>query len=320
MAVKFRDYYEVLGVDRSASADEIKKAFKKLARKYHPDVAKDEPQAEEKFKEVNEAYEVLGDPEKRKKYDQLGRNWQHGSDFTPPPGSYGYGYSGGGGAEEFHFEGSTGFSDFFENLFGGRAAGDSFGGFGFGNRGGGYRQANMPMQGQDVEADLLVTLDEVIKGGERHIRLQGETGEIKTIRVKIPKGVTAGQMIRCAGLGGPGYNGGKQGDLYFRVRLERHPFFTVEDRNVSAPLELQPWECVLGSEKTVKTPIGSVKLKVPPGTEPGTKFRVPGKGIPGSGGNSSGDFYAIAEVVIPASLTSKERELWEALAENSSTQ
>lgn len=314
MAVKFRDYYEVLGVKRSASADEIKKAFKKLARKYHPDVAKDEPEAEEKFKEVNEAYEVLGDPEKRKKYDQLGHNWQHGSDFTPPPGNYGYGYSGGGGAQEFHFEGSTGFSDFFENLFGGRTAGDPFGGFGYGSRGGGYRQADTPVQGQDIEADLLVTLDEVIGGGERQIRLQSQSGEEKTIRVKIPKGVTAGQMIRCAGLGGPGYNGGKPGDLYFRVRLERHPFYSIEDRDISAPLELHPWECVLGTEKNVKTPVGTVKLKVPPGTASGTRFRVPGKGIPGGGGKSGGDFYAVVEMIIPDSISSKQRELWEALA------
>ena len=212
MAVKYRDYYETLGVTKTASQDEIKKAFKKLARQYHPDVAKDQPDAEERFKAVNEAYEVLGDAEKRQKYDTLGPGWEQGQDFG--------GYSGhpGGGHYDYNFGGSTGFSDFFESMFGGRGGGDPFSAYG-GARGGRRPRSTQPMAGEDIEADLLVRIEEIMHGSTREVRLarptaDGQRGKETTIRVKIPKGIAGGQRIRCGGMGYPGVNGGPEGDLY----------------------------------------------------------------------------------------------------------
>ncbi|MDF1816312.1 MAG: J domain-containing protein [Verrucomicrobiales bacterium] len=311
MAVHFRDYYEVLGVSRNAGQDDIKKAFKKLARKYHPDLAADKEAAEEKFKEVNEAYEVLSDPAKRKKYDLLGENWQHGADFTPPPGTGGFGYDTGGGHYEYHFGGSTGFSDFFENLFGGRAAGDPFG------YGGGGRRSR-PVQGQDIESDLLVSLSEVIKGGERLIRLQAsDTGKVKTVKIKIPKGVSEGQSIRCAGLGGESPTGGKAGDLLLRIRYERHPDYSFKGSDVYSDLNLAPWDCVLGCQKEIRTPHGSVRMRIPPHSQAGNQMRIKNHGLPKSG-DENGDFYIKIQVAIPKSLTPKQKELWEALAKHAS--
>ena len=245
MAVQYRDYYETLGVDKTASQDEIKKAFKKLARKYHPDVAKELPDAEERFKGVNEAYEVLGDPEKRKKYDTLGANWQHGAGY-PSGGSYS-GYPG-GGQYDYNFGGSTGFSDFFESFFGGRAGAgaDPFGGYGGARRG----RSTRPAEGEDIEADLLVRIEEIMHGSTREVRLarpsaDGRPGKETTIRVKIPKGIGEVQKIRCAGLGYPGSNGGPDGDLYMRVRIERHPLYKPDGRDLDSELVLAPWEFAL---------------------------------------------------------------------------
>lgn len=323
MAVEFRDYYEVLGVQRSSSQDEIRKAFRKLARKYHPDVAEDKASAEEKFKEINEAYEVLSDPDKRSKYDALGANWKHGAEFRPPPGGGFEGFPGGfdfgggqGGAYEYHF-GGTGFSDFFESLFGGRgraaSAGGGFGGFP------GAAQARGPRKGADVEADLLVTLEECMHGSERTLTLQGADGARKTARVKVPKGIREGQSIRCAGLGSPGAGGGAPGDLYLRVRLERHPEFRVSGSDLLHDLDLAPWEAVLGAEVKIKTLHGTAKLKIPPGTSGGTEFRLRGQGLPdGKGG--FGNLFAVARIAVPESISDDERKHWEALAANSSFQ
>jgi len=341
MAVEYRDYYDILGVDKSASQDDIKRAFKKLARKYHPDIAKDEAEAETKFKEVNEAYEVLGDPEKRKKYDALGPNWEQAADFSGAGGPGGFGGGGGPGGfsgfpggfsgtdedgvhYEYHFDGSTGFSDFFENLFGGRTAGDPFGAFGAGGPGsGGPRRSRgaQPMAGQDIEADLLVRIEEIMQGATREIRfarptLEGPPKE-STIRVKVPKGVTEGQMIRCAGMGYPGIRGGPDGDLYLRVRIERHPSYKVSGHDLTSELVLAPWDVVLGKTVTTPTPHGDVKLTVKPGTQPGTRMRVRGKGLPdGSGG--FGDLYVTVAVEYPPSPSEEERKLWRELAEKSS--
>ncbi|MEC5127329.1 DnaJ C-terminal domain-containing protein [Verrucomicrobiales bacterium BCK34] len=300
MAVSFQDYYEVLGVDRDASDGEIKKAFRKLARTLHPDVAKDGDVSEERFKKVNEAYEVLGDPEKRKKYDKLGANWEHGSDF-----SGGYGHQG-GAQYEYNFGGSTGFSDFFESMFGNRTSGDPFG------YGGGA--PNRPTRGRDIESDLLVTLDEVIHGGERMLQLQSPSGKPRKFKVKIPKGIKAGHSIRCAGLGSPGVNGGKTGDLFLKVRYERHPFYRVEGSDILSDLEVAPWECVLGATKEVTTPQGKVRLKIPPNSENGTQMRVPKRGLPRTNGEP-GDFFAVVEIVIPESISEEERVHWQALAD-----
>lgn len=312
MAVKYRDYYETLGVSKDASQEDIKKAFKKLARKYHPDVAKDQPDAEERFKAVNEAYEVLGDPEKRRKYDTLGPGWQQGQDFGG-----GSGYP--GGDYEYHFGGSTGFSDFFESLFGGRGGGgDPFGAFG-GARGARRPHSNRPMAGEDIEADLLVRIEEIMNGSTREVRLarptaDGRPGKESTIRVKIPKGIAEGQRIRCAGLGYPGVNGGPDGDLYLRVRLERHPRYTPDGHDLDSELVLAPWEVVLGASVTIPTPHGEVKMNVKPGTQPGTKLRLRGKGLP-TGKDGHGDLYVTVVVEFPEEVTEEEKALWISLAE-----
>ena len=319
MAVQYRDYYETLGVGKTASQDEIKKAFKKLARKYHPDVAKDLPDAEERFKAMNEAYEVLGDPEKRKKYDTLGANWQQGAGAPAGGGSSGYP---GGGQYDYNFGGSTGFSDFFESFFGGRAGGgggaDPFGGYGGAARG----RSTRPMEGEDIEADLLVRIEEIMHGSTREVRLSrpsadGRPGKETTIRVKIPKGIGEGQKIRCAGLGYPGANGGPDGDLYMRVRLERHPLYKPDGRDLDSDLVLAPWEFVLGASVTIPTPHGDVKMSVKAGTPPGTKMRLRGKGLP-KGKEEFGDLYVTLTVEFPESVSDEEKELWKTLAEKTS--
>ncbi|CAN5393206.1 J domain-containing protein [soil metagenome] len=319
MAVQFKDYYEVLGVSRDADKDTIRKAFRKLARKYHPDTADDKVSAEEKFKEINEAYEVLGDAAKRKKYDALGQDWQHGADFRPPGGAgggYG-GFPGGMEGAEFSF-GGTGFSDFFETFFGGRrtrGGGDPFSGA-FGGGGGAPRST----KGRDIETDILVTLDEVMEGSVRTLSLQAADGTRKTARVKVPVGVEEGQMIRCAGLGGPGAGGGANGDLYLKVRMERHPDFRVDGSDLIYDLELAPWEAVLGARVPVRTLHGNVNLRVPEGIATGTELRLRSKGLPKGSGGEFGDLYAVAKIVVPESVDAEERALWDKLAKSSMCQ
>ncbi len=318
MAAQFRDYYETLGVSKSASADEIKSSFRKLARKHHPDLAKDKKAAEEKFKEINEAYEVLSDPEKRKKYDEYGSNWQHAGNGFPGGregngggaggfggfgGFGGGGHGGGGDASEFHF-GGTGYSDVFELVFGPRR------GRGFG---GGADFEETPRRGRDVEADILVTLDEVLGGATRQISFRkGNSPEVQTYTVKIPKGVREGQRIRLAGQGSPGASG-EAGDLYLRVKLQQHPDYRFEGADIHHEADVPAWQAVLGGELTIPTPDGRVKLKIPAGTQNGRKFRIPGRGLPEKGGGR-GDFYAVVEIAIPESLTPEQKELWEKLS------
>jgi curved DNA-binding protein len=314
MAVQFRDYYETLGVSKTATSDEIKNAFRKLARKHHPDVATDKKTAEEKFKEINEAYEVLSDPEKRRKYDEFGANWRQGG-FQPPPGwQYGTGGQGptegfdfgDGGGTEFHF-GGTGFSDFFEQLFGSRRRGG-------GRAGGGVDFGNVPMRGQDVEADIMVTLEEAFHGSTRQISFRrGDSPEVQTYTVKIPKGVREGQRIRLAGQGGSGFGGAQSGDLFLRVKFQKHPDFEVEGTDLYREVPVPAARCVLGGEVEVQTLDGRAKLRIPPGTQNGKKFRLPGKGLPAKGG-ARGDFYAVVDVVLPAKVSDAERKLWEKLA------
>jgi curved DNA-binding protein len=314
MAVQFRDYYETLGVSKNATDDEIKSAFRKLARKYHPDVAKDKKAAEEKFKQINEAYEVLGDPEKRKKYDQLGANWNQPGGFQPPPdwgqqqpggGHYQWAGGDGGGGVEFEFNG-TGFSDFFEAFFGGGRGRSAFGGFG-------GRQATAE-RGADVEADILVTLEEALHGSTRTISLRrGGSSKVENYQVKIPKGVHEGQRIRLAGQGEAGAGGGKSGDLFLRVRLAKHPDFTVEGSDLIHEVKIAPWQAALGSEIKVPTLEGSVKLKIPPGTQGGQRFRLRERGLPSATGKR-GDLYVITQIQIPKKLSEREREIWTQLA------
>jgi curved DNA-binding protein len=312
MAVQFRDYYETLGVSKTASDDEIKSAFRKLARKYHPDVAKDKKAAEEKFKQINEAYEVLSDPEKRKKYDQLGANWNQPGGFQPPPGwgqqpgggSYQWGGDGGGGVE-FEF-GGTGFSDFFEAFFGGGRGRSAFGGFG-------GRSATAE-RGADVEADILVPLEEALNGSVRTVSLRrAGSNKVEKYQVKIPRGVHEGQRIRLAGQGEAGARGGKSGDLFLRVRLGKHPDFSVEGSDLIHEVKIAPWQAVLGTDLKVPTLEGSVKMKIPAGTQGGQRFRLKERGLPSAAGRR-GDLYIVAQIQVPKKITEREREIWSQLA------
>ncbi len=320
MPVQYKDYYEILGVPRSASDNEIKKAFRKLAREFHPDVAKDKKRAEEKFKEVNEAYEVLGDPAKRKKYDELGANWKSGAEFRPPPGwesfSGGQAFRGrGAGSEEFEFHfGGTGFSDFFEQLFG--SMGRGRGGFG---RSAGFQEEELAERGRDIEGDIMVTLEEAMHGSVRTVNVRcpvGRSVKTETCQVKIPPGVTEGQKLRLAGRGETGAGGGAPGDLYLRVRLAKHPDFEVEDHNLVHETELAPWEAVLGAEISVPTLDGRVNIKIPPGTQNGQKLRVRGRGLPERGGGH-GDLMVVTKITVPAKVSDAEKKMWEQLARDS---
>ena len=317
MAVEFKDYYATLGVAREASEADVKKAFRKLARQYHPDVAKDKKVAEEKFKAINEANEVLSDPAKRKKYDQLGANWQDGGRFQAPPGRSGTRGRGtsGGSAQEFHF-GGTGFSDFFEQFFsGGSRPGFSHDGAGFDHAAAGENQAR---RGGDIEGDILVTLEEAMTGTVRRISLKTmnpRTDEVikHTFQVRIPPGAADGRRIRVPGQGEPGHGGAPAGDLYLRVRHAAHPNFHTREADLYHELDVAPWEAVLGAEIVVPTLDGSVRLRIPPGTEHGQQLRVRGRGLPKGKNGGRGDFHALVHVQLPAGLTAEERAQWEKL-------
>jgi curved DNA-binding protein len=310
MAVQFRDYYQTLGVSKTASQDEIKSAFRKLARKFHPDTATDKKSAEEKFKEINEAYEVLGDPEKRRKYDEFGAGWEHGA--PPPSGGWphaggfpgGAGFPGGGGeGVEFEF-GGTGFSDFFEQMFGSRRRGF---------RGAGFEQT--PQRGSDIEADIMVTIEEAFHGSMRQISFRrSDSEQAQTYTVKIPRGVHEGQRIRLAGQGAAGAAGGQAGDLYLRVRFQKHPDYEVEGSDLYREVGVPAWKCVLGGAVELETLDGTAKLRIPAGTQPGKKFRLAGYGLPEAGGRR-GDLYAVITVDLPEQLSPAEKALWEQLAE-----
>jgi len=316
MSAQFKDYYAALGVARGASAAEIKKAFRTLARKYHPDTAADTAGAEDKFKEVNEAHEVLSDPEKRKKYDRLGSRWQEGDDFGPPPGAGAAGGQGPPQGQEFHF-GGTGFSDFFEQYFSGGSR------YGFSQdweeaARAEAGEAGRARRGHDIEGDILVTLEEAMHGTLRPISLQSvnrETGHSQThsFQVRIPPGATNGRRIRVPGQGEPGRHGGTAGDLYLRVRHAAHPDFTTRENDVLHELDVAPWEAVLGAEVVVPTLDGSIKLRIPAGTESGQTLRVRGRGLPKGKTGERGDFLVAIRVVLPTCLSDAERALWEQL-------
>ncbi|MBS1200016.1 MAG: cytochrome biosis protein [Proteobacteria bacterium] len=295
--MQFKDYYEVLGVGRDAKAEDIKRAYRRLARKYHPDVSK-EPNAEERFKEVQEAYEVLKDPEKRAAYDQLGRDYRPGQDFRPPPDwGQGFEFSGPGGA--------GGFSDFFEQLFG---QGSPFGGRGPGRQ--------FDVRGEDHHAQIDLSLEQAYAGGTHTIGLQhpetGRDGRVelrsRQLKVRIPAGVTDGQVIRLAGQGAPGVGRGGRGDLYLKVALRPHPLFVVDRRDVTLTLPVAPWEAALGGVVPVPTPGGTVELRLPPNSRAGQKLRLKGRGLPGT---PPGDQYVVLQVVLPPAETPAARELFE---------
>ncbi len=302
MAVDFKDYYGTLGVSRTATPEELKQAFRALARLHHPDVAKNKVSGEERFKEINEAYEVLGDPAKRRKYDELGARWQD-PEGSPPPAPPGAADGAGPGAAEFHF-GGTGFSDFFEQFFGGGGQPFPAGG----SRG----------HGADIEGDIMVTLGEVLNGTLRPISLQTidpRTGAAEThsFTVRIPPGAAEGRRIRVAGKGGPGAGDRPAGDLYLRVRYAAHPDFRAHGADLYHDLDLAPWEAALGANVVVPSLEGALKLRIPPGTDAGRQLRVGGHGLPQGRTGGRGDLHVVTTIRMPAKLTEEERELWEKL-------
>lgn len=319
MPVEFQDYYATLGVARDATEEEIKKAFRTQAKKHHPDIAKDKKAAEEKFKEINEAYEVLGDPETRKKYDRLGARWKEG-EFQPPPEWQNRTTGGNGAAQQEHHFGGTGFSDFYGQFFGGGRSRDFEEMFRGGR--GAPEEAEEPgfsIPGSDIEGDIVVTLDEVRKGSTRTISLQrvnpttGQT-ETDTIKVHIPIGVHDGQAIRVRGKGGQGLGGGPAGDLYLRVRFAAHPDFRARGADLYYDLALAPWEGVLGVTPLVPAlGGGQVKVRIPSGSNNGQQFRVRGQGLPKGKSGERGDLYVVVNVRLPSQVTSEERDLWEKL-------
>lgn len=307
--MEYKDYYKIMGVNRDASQDEIKRAYRKLARKYHPDVSK-EADAEVKFKEVGEAYEVLKDPEKRAAYDQLGANWKAGQDFNPPPGwDQGFEFHGGG----FTGADSASFSDFFEELFG-RAAYSQ----GAGAQAGGYQQYSA--RGEDAHAKVLIDLEDAYNGASRAITLKhtelGSDGrphlKERTLNVKIPKGVKEGQHLRLSGQGSPGAGQGKAGDLYLEIAFKPHPLYRVEGKDVYLDLPVAPWEAALGAKVKVPTPTGVLDLKIPAESRAGQKLRLKGKGIPGK---PAGDFYVVLQIALPPANTEQAKAAYKAFAE-----
>ncbi|RMG41106.1 MAG: J domain-containing protein [Candidatus Dadabacteria bacterium] len=334
--VQYQDYYSTLGVSRSASQDEIKKAYKKLARKYHPDINK-EKDAEAKFKEINEAYEVLGDPEKRKLYDSLGSNWKAGQEFKPPPGfeelfkqHMGGAGRGGtfraspGGGFSFEFSGSPGgmggFSDFFSSIFGG------LGGFGGADdlNGSFFQQrAQRPQKGQSVEAEITVSLEDAYRGATRQIALdfvsESANGQRirtpKKFKVKIPPGTKDGSVIRLKGQGAEGSAG--PGDLLLKVKIAPHPRYKLSGSDIITTVPITPWEAALGGKINVQTLAGEVAVSVPAGSQSGQKLRLRGKGMPKKGGGH-GDLLIELKIAVPKKLSAKERELFEKLSKESS--
>jgi curved DNA-binding protein len=301
--MEFKDYYKTLGVSRTATAEEIKRAYRQLARKYHPDVSK-LPDAEARFKEMKEAYEVLKDPEKRSAYDQFGADWKAGQEFKPPPDwqrEYSFGNEG--------FTDASQFSDFFDALFGRHGRGRTAGG-------GGFR--DLRARGEDIDARIAIPIEEAYRGGTRQIKLDvaepDDNGRVvqrrRTLNVKVPKGITAGQRIRLEGQGGPGLGGGKAGHLYIAIDFQPHPIYRAKGRDIHVSLPIAPWEAALG--RTVQTPTlgGPVELKIPPGSSSGKMLRLKGRGLPG---DPPGDQLVELEIVVPQKVSDKARELYDEL-------
>lgn len=298
MGVAYKDYYKVLEVEKTASQTDIQKAYRKLAKKYHPDKNQNNKSAEDKFKEVTEAYEVLKNPESRQKYDSLGSNWKAGDNFRAPPGWENMGFDMGQGP------GMGGFSSFFDSIFGGQAQ----------PRGGhGYQRQAPPRKGANQSVNITISLDEAYHGATRSIRLTDpKTGQAKTLSVKIPRGSVEGTKIRLAGQGAPGSGGGPQGDLLLIVHFSAHPQFKAKGHNLHASIFVAPWEAALGAKVRVPIFDGAVDLKVPPCTSSGSKMRLQGKGLPMPSG--AGDIIATIQIAMPKKLTKIEKKYFEDLA------
>lgn len=320
----YKDYYDILGVSRSASQDEIKKAYRKLARQYHPDRNPDDKSAEAKFKEINEANEVLSDPDKRSKYDQFGSQWEQYTRAGGRPEDFNWGQWGNGGTsrtvspEEFEqmFGGAGGFSDFFETLFGGMGRPPGFDqGFPGGFSQGGYPQGgygNLAQRGQDLEHTVQITLAEAFYGTER--TLQWEDG--RSINAKIPRGVKSGSRIRLSGQGYPGISGGKSGDLFLIVDVLPHQQFERDGSDLKVNIPVDLYTLLLGGTVEAPTIDKTVRLTIPAETANGKQFRLRGLGMPSlRQPDERGDLFARVEVILPKQLTSEEKELFEGLRE-----
>jgi DnaJ-class molecular chaperone len=319
-----KDYYRILGVNKNASEKEIKQAYRRLARKHHPDLNPDDKSAEAKFKEINAAYEVLSDPEKRKKYDQFGDQWEYAEQFAKSGGQERVRWDFGRGGKTFEYGDLSDFGDIFSSLFG--------------DSGIGSRMRRGPQRGQDIESPIEVSLEEAYHGSTRVIQLQtkepctacGGTGRVgnrvcticngaggkvspKRLEVKIPAGVKDGSRIRIAGEGGPGHAGGKKGDLYLAVKVLPHRLFERKEDDlyteVSVPLAI----AMLGGEVKLPTLNGNLSLRIPPETQNGKVFRLAGKGMPQLGNRKYGNMFAKVKVVLPTNLTEEERKLFERL-------
>lgn len=296
--MEYKDYYQIMGVARDASQDDIKSAYRKLARKYHPDVSK-EPEAEARFKEIGEANEVLKDPEKRAAYDRLGTRWKSGQEFQPPPEwDQGFEFHGG----EFSQAGSQ-FSSFFESLFGRNQYGRQ------------YHDQGFSLRGEDSRAKISISLEDSFQGDVRGLTLQhtepGPDGRPhireRVLNVRIPKGIQQGQHIRLAGQGSPGAGGGKAGDLYLEVVFKPHLFFKVEGKDIFLELPVTPWEAALGATVSAPTPAGTVDLKIPAGSRSNQKLRLKGRGIPST---PPGDLYVVLQIVLPPADNEQAREFY----------
>lgn len=307
------DYYKILGVDKNASQDDIKKAFRKLARKYHPDLNPNDPSAKDKFQEINEANEVLSDPEKRKKYDEYGEHWKHADEFEAQKKARQHAGGGGGGFSGFGGDGGSywyssdgegfsdgdagGFSDFFESMFG--------------HRGGGGR-GNAGFRGQDFNAELHLSLRDAARTHKQVLNVNG-----KQVRITIPAGVADGQVIKLKGYGGEGINGGPAGDLYITFKIAEGSVFKRLGDDLYVDVEMDLYTAVLGGEKVIDTLEGKVKLKIKPETQNGTKVRLKGKGFPVYKKEGQfGDLIITYSVKIPTNLTDRQKELFRELQQS----
>ncbi len=296
MALAYTDYYEMLGVSHDADQDAIRRAYRKLARQYHPDLNSDSD-ADDRFKELGEAYEVLSDPDKRERYDRLVANWRQQEQTAPDANFEEFFDRQGFGSDDTRVEFSD---DLFERLFGGGAGGDP------------GRRAGGPLRGLDREALLELSLEDALEGGRRRLTLDDHE-----IDVNFPAGVRDGQLIRLAGQGAPGRAGGPPGDLYLRIALKPHPDFRRRgEDDLDIDLAVAPWEAALGATVPVRTPSGTAQVRVPAGSSSGRRLRLRGRGLPRSHGGS-GDLHAIVKITVPKQLSDRERELYEQLAESS---
>ncbi|WP_143304742.1 DnaJ C-terminal domain-containing protein [Chitinophaga vietnamensis] len=307
--MEVKDYYKVLGVDKTATAEQIKKAYRKLAVKYHPDKNPGDKAAEDKFKDINEAYEVLSDAEKRKKYDQFGENYKYYEQHGGRPEDFDWSQFGGrqqsgrrgyqGNMEDIFGSGGEGFSDFFEQLFGSQFSG------------GQRRQQQQPGRGRDMQATMEVSLEDAYSGLTRQIEVNGSK-----LNIKLKPGLYEGQVIRLKGQGSQGRKGSTAGDLLITIRLAPHPAYELKGQDIYTDVAIPLYTAVLGGKLTIPTPGAALSMNIPAGTDSGKVFRLKGKGMPGyNNEGATGDLYVKAVIHLPKKLSDKEKALFQELAQ-----